>query len=526
MIMTTILTIAYSHILKEQSNVDRHHPDLCDNRSLDLRTLGVDWATPSAGLSGELGDMSKRDTAADLKSSPWSRSISVGGHGDEGGSGQLDARLEPARAGKLDLRTASFLVPNQPAPKPTQLANTTADSRADSRPLDHRWHCLDPRPLFVAQSSICWYVLSLGLSCYLMDLLIRKFRRSKSSIQLLDFRSDSDGNLIELILSSNHKRFAHWLPGQFVYLNCPQIAAYEWHPFTISSMDNHTRQFSLHIKTGGDWTRKLRNKLVGQNISHQNSISWPNEHKVDGLNCCDKPASKIMTWTSQAGPTTNAFKPASHLNYYPSIVAISDCYNEKTGRLDVKCTKLVSLTAVDSPQEPPDSSTTGDRGHIVIHLDDDQSHWTPTDGCSYAPNCWSSASSDQIGLSLYIDGPFHSPFERLLEQQVSICIANGVGWTAFSSIFHSLTNNSGSDRQSDQWWTKWRHNRAGCSPEVTSLNQSKLHLMLIVTNIEQLKPFYHLGVSFFEHIKRSYSIGVEDPLNPIKEITAFLTRCE
>lgn len=30
-------------------------------------------------------------------------------------------------------------------------------------------------------------------------------------------------------------QFFHFKPGDYVYINIPEIAKYEWHPFTISS---------------------------------------------------------------------------------------------------------------------------------------------------------------------------------------------------------------------------------------------------------------------------------------------------
>lgn len=361
-----------------------------------------------------------------------------------------------------------------------------------------------------------------------MDLLIRKFRRSKSSIELMDFSSDSEGNLIELMLSSNHKRFAHWLPGQFVYLNCPQIAAYEWHPFTISSMDNNTRQFTLHIKTGGDWTRKLRNKLALM------------------LDTSGSSASEMISNEQDERP--QSIHHSGH-HYYPSIVPNFHSYDEKTGQIDVKCTKLANIVKNNHLFK-------ADLGDTVIHLDDEVRYWKPENhNCCIRSNDHQSKSSStlslkssisrQIKLDFFIDGPFHSPFERLMEQQVSLCIASGVGWTAFSSIFHSLTNRLTLGRLPNDWWTDWIHfsqfkrreSKIDIAASVVSYNTdearpatelsnnySKLHLLIIVTDLDELRPFYSLSVNYFEHMSQRYMIKPGDSLNPIKEITAFLTR--
>lgn len=46
-------------------------------------------------------------------------------------------------------------------------------------------------------------------------------------------------------------------PGDYVIVNIPAIAKYEWHPFTISSSPDLTGYVWLHIRGVGTWTKKL-----------------------------------------------------------------------------------------------------------------------------------------------------------------------------------------------------------------------------------------------------------------------------
>jgi len=46
-------------------------------------------------------------------------------------------------------------------------------------------------------------------------------------------------------------------PGDYIYLNIPSIANFEWHPFTISSAPEETGTLSLHIRAVGHWTNSL-----------------------------------------------------------------------------------------------------------------------------------------------------------------------------------------------------------------------------------------------------------------------------
>ncbi|XP_067161626.1 NADPH oxidase 5 [Apteryx mantelli] len=46
-------------------------------------------------------------------------------------------------------------------------------------------------------------------------------------------------------------------PGDYVYLNVPAIAAYEWHPFSISSAPEQPDTIWLHVRSRGQWTSRL-----------------------------------------------------------------------------------------------------------------------------------------------------------------------------------------------------------------------------------------------------------------------------
>ncbi|KAL1512799.1 hypothetical protein ABEB36_002327 [Hypothenemus hampei] len=48
-------------------------------------------------------------------------------------------------------------------------------------------------------------------------------------------------------------------PGDYVFVNIPAIAKYEWHPFTISSCPEQEDYMWLHIRGVGQWTNRLYN---------------------------------------------------------------------------------------------------------------------------------------------------------------------------------------------------------------------------------------------------------------------------
>lgn len=49
----------------------------------------------------------------------------------------------------------------------------------------------------------------------------------------------------------------NFTPGDYIFLNIPTIAKYEWHPFTISSAPEQEDYMWLHIRTVGEWTTHL-----------------------------------------------------------------------------------------------------------------------------------------------------------------------------------------------------------------------------------------------------------------------------
>ena len=56
------------------------------------------------------------------------------------------------------------------------------------------------------------------------------------------------------------KPSARMYPGQYIFLNVPEIGLYEWHPFTLTSAPEEDF-LSVHIRVVGDWTGRLAERL-------------------------------------------------------------------------------------------------------------------------------------------------------------------------------------------------------------------------------------------------------------------------
>ncbi|CAH0047069.1 unnamed protein product [Clonostachys solani] len=79
---------------------------------------------------------------------------------------------------------------------------------------------------------------------------------------LLGFHSISarlkvlDDEAVEVTAVIPSERLWKYRAGQYIFLQVPKISFFQWHPFTVSSCRGN--EMTVHIKTDGNWTRRLR----------------------------------------------------------------------------------------------------------------------------------------------------------------------------------------------------------------------------------------------------------------------------
>ncbi|XP_050110637.1 putative respiratory burst oxidase homolog protein H isoform X3 [Malus sylvestris] len=66
------------------------------------------------------------------------------------------------------------------------------------------------------------------------------------------------GNVLALYMSKPHG--FKYKSGMYLFLKCPDISGFEWHPFTITSAPGDD-YLSVHIRSLGDWTTELRERF-------------------------------------------------------------------------------------------------------------------------------------------------------------------------------------------------------------------------------------------------------------------------
>ncbi|KAF7849015.1 hypothetical protein BT93_L1337 [Corymbia citriodora subsp. variegata] len=79
-----------------------------------------------------------------------------------------------------------------------------------------------------------WMYISIPLLLYIVERSVRACRSNHYVVRILKHRS-----------------------GQYIFLQCPTISPFEWHPFSITSAPGDDC-LSVHIRTVGDWTQELK----------------------------------------------------------------------------------------------------------------------------------------------------------------------------------------------------------------------------------------------------------------------------
>jgi len=108
--------------------------------------------------------------------------------------------------------------------------------------------------LFHAPLFWAWFLIPGVL--YVDERLMREYRGTETAL-VLRVRTHPS-NVIEIHMKKSKFKFS---AGQYIYLSCPSISPYEWHPFTITSAPEQDF-ISVHIRCVGPFTKALKQFFV------------------------------------------------------------------------------------------------------------------------------------------------------------------------------------------------------------------------------------------------------------------------
>ncbi|KAJ6799648.1 putative respiratory burst oxidase-like protein A [Iris pallida] len=99
-----------------------------------------------------------------------------------------------------------------------------------------------------------WMYLSVPVLLYAGERILRALRSGYYSVRLLKV-AIYPGNVLTLQMSKPPA--FRYKSGQYMFVQCPAVSPFEWHPFSITSApgDNY---LSVHIRQVGDWTHELK----------------------------------------------------------------------------------------------------------------------------------------------------------------------------------------------------------------------------------------------------------------------------
>ncbi|XP_036592479.1 NADPH oxidase 5 [Trichosurus vulpecula] len=196
--------------------------------------------------------------------------------------------------------------------------------------------------------------------------------------------------------------FFHYKPGDYVYLNIPAIAKYEWHPFTISSAPEQEDTIWLHIRSQGQWTNRLYEyfkasdpicfgaKRLTQSLKLRRSQRKPQETKVQVFSVHSASITQGVVATGMEN-TVQLMNFKSETLPQQKKEDLIDCGKER--------------------EEKSQSRS------VFPQLNDNQR---------------------LCNIKCYLDGPYGTPTRRIFASEHAVLIGAGIGITPFASILQSI----------------------------------------------------------------------------------------
>eukprot|EP01018_Ginkgo_biloba_P027729 Gb_19318 [translate_table: standard] len=128
--------------------------------------------------------------------------------------------------------------------------------------LVHKWYkkteISNPVPcknnlIFILDEQT-WMYLAVPFLLYAGERTLRAFRSGYYSVRILKV-AIYPGNVLSLVMSK--PQGFRYKSGQYIFVQCPTVSPFEWHPFSITSAPGDD-YISVHIRTLGDWTEELK----------------------------------------------------------------------------------------------------------------------------------------------------------------------------------------------------------------------------------------------------------------------------
>ncbi|XP_077866627.1 NADPH oxidase 5-like [Saccoglossus kowalevskii] len=255
----------------------------------------------------------------------------------------------------------------------------------------------------------------------------------------------------------------HYRPGDYIYIQIPAIAKYEWHPFTISSPPEQEGTLWVHVRSAGQWTNRLY-KYFEERKREQKRLHAANRDEPGEVNIAMDIEEEIQngTLTSENvalpvdNPDDNQVTTDSNIAMTPLSNGATVCAEPTniTESIDTPENKETAIMAEISPASSPNPNE--DQPQLIGFRRMPSSHVYVERGTLYnaedTTDCDSStrkrkkSRKESIALSstldrhvrIYVDGPYGTPTRQIFQAEHAVLIGAGIGVTPFASILQSV----------------------------------------------------------------------------------------
>uniref|UniRef100_A0ACD5U2L2 Uncharacterized protein n=1 Tax=Avena sativa TaxID=4498 RepID=A0ACD5U2L2_AVESA len=100
-----------------------------------------------------------------------------------------------------------------------------------------------------------WMYLAVPVLFYASERATRRIREKNYGVSVIK-AAIYPGNVLSLYMKKPAS--FKYKSGMYLFVKCPDVSPFEWHPFSITSAPGDD-YLSVHIRTLGDWTTELRN---------------------------------------------------------------------------------------------------------------------------------------------------------------------------------------------------------------------------------------------------------------------------
>ncbi|XP_048251235.1 NADPH oxidase 5-like isoform X1 [Haliotis rufescens] len=164
-------------------------------------------------------------------------------------------------------------------------------------------------------------------------------------------------------------------PGDYLFIQIPDIASSEWHPFTISSAPELEDRLWLHVRSAGHWTKKLYEYF------NTYEAKKTTQHKAHVNKAFDK-------------ATSDAHRNVDTTVSIRSVQLITDFAKSRKFKKSYKSRKSTYKRKAET--------------HKVVNV------------------------------QCYIDGPYGTSSREIFETEHAVLIGSGIGVTPYASILQSI----------------------------------------------------------------------------------------